>query len=209
MSFLAGEWTYELFRPRLFRVEEPGLISMRSTPESEHAAELKNSALAYAIVGSIASLAMGLAGGFAGRSPGRGAMVGLGAQACGSLVGSVAALALFPLVNRRLVEGTLDFIWPLAINAAVLSAIGAVAGLAFAIGIGRKCVLIDATIAAGIGAFLAAILVRLSEVCLLPESGHVDLVARWSVLRFLGTIIPCSLIGAGAAKGTLKAGRRQ
>lgn len=204
VSFIAGELAHEAFRPRLFKVEGPGTISMQPSTESQDAADLKNAALAFAILGCATALALGFAGGIAGRSPGRGAMVGLGAQAAGSLVGSVASLALLPLVHRRMGEGTNDLVWPLMIHAAILAAIGAVGGLAFAIGMGRRRSLLNAIAAASVGACLASVLVRLVDVCFSADSGQADLVASSSVLRFLAMLVPGVLIAIGAASGTLK-----
>ena len=77
LCFIAGELAYEAFQPRLFKVEGPGMVSMQPSVESQHAADLKNAAVAFAILGCVTALAMGFAGGVAGRSTGRGAMVGL------------------------------------------------------------------------------------------------------------------------------------
>ena len=138
LSFIGGELASDAFQPRLFKVEGPRMVSMQPSVESQNAADLKNATLAFAILGCVTALAMGFAGGVAGRSTGRGAMVGLGAQAAGSLVGSLAALVLLPLVSQRFWESTNEAVWPLVIHAAILAAIGAVDGLAFAIGMGCR-----------------------------------------------------------------------
>ena len=209
LSFIGGELAYDAFRPRLFKVEGPGMVSMQPSVESQNAADLKNAALAFAILGCVTALAMGFAGGVAGRSAGRGVMVGLGAQAAGSLVGSVASLILLPLILRRLGEGSNHVVWPLVIHAAILAAIGAVGGLAFAIGMGCRRSVVSAIAATSAGAFLAAALIRLFYVCYSANSAQVDLVARSSILRFVAMFLPSLLIAVGAAKATVASVRLQ
>ncbi len=179
------------------------MVSMQPSVESQNAADLKNAALAFAILGCVTAMAMGFAGGVAGRSAGRGAMVGLGAQAGGSLVGSLAALVLLPLVIRRSWEGTNDVVWPLVIHAAILAAIGAVDGLAFAIGMGCRRSLVRAVAATSVGALLAAAIIRLFDVCLSADSAQVNPVASSSILRFVAMLVPSLLIAVGAATATV------
>jgi hypothetical protein len=209
LSFTGGEFAYGAFRPRLFKVDGPGMVSMQPSVESQHAADLKNAALAFAVLGCVTALAMGIAGGVAGRSFGRGTMVGLGAQAGGSLVGSLAALVLLPLVSHRFGEGTNDVVWRLVIHTAILSAIGAVGGLAFAIGMGCRRSLVRAVTATSVAAFLAAALIRLFDVCFSAHSAQVDLVARSSILRFVAMFVPSLLIAVGAATAIVGSVRLQ
>ena len=68
LSYIGGELAYDAFQPRLFKVEGPGMVSMQPSVESQNAADLKNAALAFAILGCVTALAMGFAGGVAGRS---------------------------------------------------------------------------------------------------------------------------------------------
>ncbi len=198
-AFVGGEFGQEVFRPRLFLVEGPEMISMQPTLESRNAADLKNAAVQFAILGSATALAMGFAGGLLARSVRRGVMVGLGAQAAGSLVGSVTALSFLPSFERRLIPGANNFLGPFLIHAAILAMIGGTSGLAFAIGMGRKRYFLTTTIAAAsLGAVLASAIVRLCDVVLSAGSDHVDLVAGSSIVRLLAMFVPSVLIAAGA-----------
>jgi hypothetical protein len=209
ICFIAGELAYEAFQPRLFKVDGPGMVSMQPSVESQNAADLKNAAVAFGILGCVTALAMGFAGGVAGRSFGRGTKVGLGAQAGGSLVGSLAALVLLPVVIRRSWEGTNDVVWPFVIHAAILAVIGAVGGLAFAIGMRCRRSIVSAVAATSAGAFLAAVLIRLFDICFFANSAQVDLVARSSILRFVAMFVPSLLIAVGAATATVGSIRLQ
>ena len=99
LGFLAGEWARDLFQPRLFEVPRWEAVWMEPTAQSRHAALVKNAALTNGILASAAALAMGLAGGLAARTPGRGLVVGLGAQAVGLVTGALAALALIAVLH--------------------------------------------------------------------------------------------------------------
>ena len=83
VAWVAGEAASNFFRPRKYKIEIMGMSSMQPSRESQRAADRANAALAFAILGSVTALAMGLAGGLAGRNPWRGAIVGLARRPSG------------------------------------------------------------------------------------------------------------------------------
>ena len=139
-------------------------------PESQYAADLKNAALANAVLGCAAGFAMGFAGGLAARVPSRGIFVGLGAQALGLLVGALAAMGVIPVfhpVSPRVFRTVTDDVWlPLAMHAGIWAGVGAVGGAAFAIGRGGSLRLLNAIGPATAGALLAAVSFQLICICL-------------------------------------------
>ncbi len=207
VSWVACEWVHDVFRPRLFEVPKWEAVWMEPTLESQYAANLKNAALASAVLGCAATFAMGLAGGLAARAPSRGIFVGLSAQAMGSLVGAVTALALIPVfhpVLQRPFRTVTNDVWlPLVMHAGVWAAVAAVGGAAFAIGMGCKSRLPNAIGFAAAGALLAAVFYQLIGTCLPPGAGATGPVGRWSVVRLMAMLLPNFLIAAGAALGTV------
>ena len=203
ISWLGGELALGAFRPRLYRLEMMGMTSLQPTRESQDAADLKNATLAFTVLGSVTGLVMGLAGGLAGRAPGRGVFVALALQALGALVGALASLALLPLFYRGNVPDPSDLLSPILIHGGVWMAIGAVGGLAFALGLGSRGHLPNAVGAACIAAFLAAIVFHLLNGVLFPDSSSMEPVARSRLVRLLAMLLVTILVALGAARGAL------
>jgi hypothetical protein len=205
VAWIACEWAHDAFRPRLFEVPRWEAVWMETTPESRYAADLKNAALANAVLGCAAGFAMGLAGGLASGAPSRGLLVGLGAQAAGLLVGALAALGVIPVFHPALprpFRTVADDIWlPMAMHAGLWAGVGAVGGAALAIGMGRKSRLLNAIGTATAGALLAAVFFQLIGICL-PRGARADApIPRWPVVRLMAMLLPTSMIAAGAALG--------
>jgi hypothetical protein len=207
VSWIAGEWAHDVFRPRLFALPQWEAVWMEPTLESRYAADLKNAALANAVMGCAVGFAMGFAGGLAVRAPLRGIFVGLSAQAVGLLVGALAALVLIPIFHpvspRPFQTVTTDVCLPLMLHASVWGAIGAVGGAAFSIGMGYKPRFRSAIGSAIAGALLAAVFFQLIGTCLPLGAGTTNPVARWSVVRLMAMLLPNLMIAAGAVIGTV------
>ncbi len=88
ISWAGGEFAQNAFKPSLSPMTLlSGDIMMLPTVSSTNFAEFKNATLTFAILGGVTGLAMGFAGGLAGRSLSRGVIVGLGGHLAGILVG--------------------------------------------------------------------------------------------------------------------------
>jgi hypothetical protein len=197
-----GELSNRWFRPRLVQVVILGIPSMQPTRESQSAADTKNAALAFALLGSVTGLAMGFGGGVAGRSRVRGAAAGLGAMLLGGLIAAGASVALLPLFFRGLVPDVSDLVTPILIHSAIWGAIGAVAGLAFAIGMNRARHVPDAIIGACLGTVLATILFHCTREMLFPASRSSDPLGASPIVRFLAFMLVSSFQALGAVWGT-------
>jgi hypothetical protein len=187
----------------LYQVEAMGVSAMRPSRESQIAADSANATLAFAILGGVTGLMMGFAGGLAGRSPVRGLIVGLASMAAGAVVGASASLALLPFFFRRLVPDLNDLLTPMLIHGGIWMAIGALGGLAFAIGMGRGRHLPIAIGAACVGAFLASVLFHLLSESLFLDSDSTEPLAKSAIARLLAMLLATVLIAAGAARGAL------
>ncbi len=78
LAWLIAELTHGFFRPKLYQISAMGLTALQPSQESQRVADNMNAMLAFAILGGVTGLFMGLAGGLAGRSPARGVVAGLG-----------------------------------------------------------------------------------------------------------------------------------
>jgi len=202
VSWVGGELAHGAFKPRLVQVVLMfGQTVMRPSASTSNAADVKNAALAFAILGGVTGLVMGFAGGLACRSPWRGVIVGLGAQALGALVGALASLALVPLFHRELVPDLNDLLSPIMIHAGIWTGIGAVGGLAFGVGMGCGRRLLRPIGGACLGAVLAAVVFHVVSGGLFPDSGYTGPVATSSLVRLMAMLLVTVLVAAGAARG--------
>jgi hypothetical protein len=203
VSWLAGEGVHGIFRPQVFPVKVVFITYIQPTIASLNAADLKNATLVFTILGAVTGLAMGIAGGLVGRSLSRGLVVGLGGLAAGGLVGGLASLGLLPLSFRRVVPNPNDLLSPILIHAGIWMAIGAVGGLAFAVGMRCARRSVDAVVCACLGAFLATLVYHGLGEALFPDAGSTELVATSTFVRFLAVFLVTVLISCGAVKGAL------
>jgi hypothetical protein len=174
---------------------------MQPSRESQAAADLANATLAFTLLGGVTGLILGFAGGLCGRSPVRGAIVGLAGLAAGATVGGLASKILVPLFFRGLVPDRNDLLTPIMIHGGICMAIGAVAGLAFAIGMGCWRRLPDAIAGACFGALLAMFLFHALSGTLFPMSGSTEPVANTWIVRLMATVLTPVLVAVGAARG--------
>ena len=148
VSWLGGELTHEAFKPQLFKIKIAFTTFIQPTAASLNTADLKNASLVFTILGGVTGAVMGIAGGIAGRSLSRGLIVGFGTLLAGSLVGTLTSLALLPIYFRQSVPDPNDLMSPIMIHGGIWMAIGAVGGLAFALGMGCGRVAFNAIVGA-------------------------------------------------------------
>jgi hypothetical protein len=203
LAWIGAEFAHDAFKPRLYRIEVLGFVSMQPSVASQNFADFKNAVLVFSILGCATGLAMGTAGGLTIRSPSRGLLVGLGAQAAAGLVAVMASYALLRFYYRHQVPDLNDLVTPALIQSGIWTPIAAVGGLAFALGIGDRRRLFVCIAGACIGAIAAAGLVQFVGAIVLPESRIIDPVANTPPARLLSMTMVTVLIAAGAAWGVL------
>jgi hypothetical protein len=204
ISWLGGELAFDAFKPRLYRVANlAGGTRLSPTMVSSNVAEFKNGILAFAVLGCVTGLAMGVSGGLAGHSAPRGVKVGLGAQAAGAEVGALASLFLLRFFYRGLVQNVNDLWSPLWIHGGIWMAIGAVGGSAFALGLGCQRRLPTAIGGAVLGGFLASVVYQTLSASFFPDSDTTGPVGTSAPVRLVAMLSVTLLIAAGAARGTV------
>jgi hypothetical protein len=180
-----------------------GMKSMQPSRESQKAADIANSALASAILGSATAFMMALAGGLVVRSPLRGALAGIVAQAFGAAAGAASAYLLIPIFFQHLVPDSNDLLTPILIHGGIWMAIGVVSGMAFVAGRNTWRDLPLAVLSACVGAFTASISFHVLGGYLFPHISSLEPVGSSTVIRLLATFLVTVLVAIGIAKGTL------
>ena len=148
-------------------------------------------------------LFLGMAGGLAARSLRRGLIVGLGGLVVGGVVGVAASWGLLPLFYRRVVPDPNDLLSPVLVHAGVWMAIGAVGGLAFAVGMCCGWNSVNAVLGACLGAFVATLLFHgLGEFLFVDSASSAPLAAA-PLARLLADFLVTLLVACGTARGAL------
>jgi hypothetical protein len=130
-------------------------------------------------------------------------VVGLGAQAVGALVGTVASLALLRLLFRGYVPDPNDEFLLILVHGGIWMAIGAAGGAAFAIGMDCTRRLPAILVESSVAALLATLLYHALSASFFPDSRPTAPVADSTALRFLAMFLVPVLVAAGAARGAL------
>lgn len=201
VAWVVGELTLNVFRPKVFTMVIMMQTYVIPTTPSINESDTKNAILAFAIYGAITGLVMGLAGGVARGSMNRGITVAVGGLALGAVVGGLSALLFLKLYYRAHVPDPNDILTPLTVHGGIWTAIGAVGGLAFGVGIGAGRRIPQAVEGACIGAFFAAVLFHLLSGFFFPDSGFAQPISRESLNRLLARLLVSVLLAAGAARG--------
>ena len=202
LAWGAGELTYGWFQPQRSQTRVFGVPSLQTSRQSQNAANLKNAALAFTLLGCTTGLAMGFGGGVAGRTSSRGAVVGVSAMLMGGLVGAGASAALLPLFFRGLVPDLSDLLTPILIHSVIWGAIGAIGGLAFAIGTSRARHVPDAIIGACLGAVLATVIFHCAREMFFPGSRSSEPLGASPIVRLLAMMLVSIFQALGAVWGT-------
>ncbi len=135
-SLLAGEMILKSYQNDL-------VPALKITPSAEDMrrwrdARLYSASLTFATMGGFLGLTMGLAGGLARRS----GVAGARAAILGLLLGTAAtaslALVLVSVFFKRHDPQSGDLVFPLLTHGAIWSAVGAIGGLAFGLGVGGQ-----------------------------------------------------------------------
>jgi hypothetical protein len=201
--WLVGEMTREVFKPRLVSTPFFGRVNIGPSTETQNIADSRNAVLAFAILGGVTGLALGFAGGLGARSFFRGAIVGVGGLALGSLVGALTSISMLPLLYRQLVPDPNDLLTPILFHGGISAAIGIVGGLAFSIGMGRGPHAARAMTGACLGALAGAIVFHLLSEFVFADSSSGRPVPSSSSARLLARFLVIVPTAFGAAWGAV------
>jgi hypothetical protein len=170
-AFGIGEAAYNCIPPRLTLQNTMGRMLMAVNQADAAAAETRNAALAFAILGGCLAGLLGVAGGLARRSGATTAAAGLLGLLIGAGVAAGVSLATLPsFTYARLTYSDYEMVFSMVMHGGIWGLSGAVAGLAFAAGQGLddRRFLVLAPIAGFIGAVIGALAFELVGAGLFP-----------------------------------------
>ena len=193
---VAGAWIAANLADRFRVVEnvEHGDKFRGTRLEIGHATQ--NAAVAYALLGAILSLILGVtAGCFLGRfSIPRVLAAGLAGIVLGASFGAASSYGLTPIYFQRM--GTADVTLSLLIHLGIWTAVGAASGVAFGVGSGSRDVLVRSLVGGIIGAALGTLLFDISGV-FLPLAHTERPLSEEAGTRLAANIVLCLCVASG------------
>jgi hypothetical protein len=159
MAFGVGEVIYNVIPAERVsqKIRMSNIEVMAPSQETENMAATKNAALTFGVLGACLGGFLGMAGGLARRSTSATVTAGLLGAVLASALGVGISFALLPICLRAQLDHTdNDLIIALLMHGLIWGAVGAMAGLAFAIGLGERRLVIHALIVGFAGAVLGA-----------------------------------------------------
>jgi hypothetical protein len=203
-SWLVGELILHVFVPPYVAHQVMGQTIMKASFEDQSAADTKNAALAFAVLGGFMGAALGMAGGIARRSTKAGIASSALGLVSGAVLGALTSLALLPFYFRALdkaqEELSHDLTLPLLVHGGIWAACGLVGGAAFAIGLGAgRTPLMKAAFGGLIGAFLGAALYQLIGATAFPHDNTTSPLAAFWIARVLARMLVATFSGLLAA----------
>jgi hypothetical protein len=205
ISWLIGEMLHRRFEHPTPDLSGPPSSAqmMAAIFRAERTAQTSEATLAFGALGGVLGLALGLAGGSAQRS----ARVALGAAIVGSILGGAAGAALIkvilPLYFRILDPDTNEMIVGILFHVVMSSAIGAVGGAAFGIGLVDRSRAIRAVLGGLLGAAAGAFVYEVVGAVAFPLAKTSSPIATSWGARLLARLTVPILASAGVANGAL------
>ncbi len=207
-AWAVGEMTLFAFEPPSVESSMMGQKVLKVTFEDQAAADLKNATLAYAELGGLLGLALGVAGGLARRSFKAAALAGVVGLILGAGLTVASSLVALPYYfkakDANPEELSLDITLPLLVHAGSWVAVGLAGGLALGLGRGGGVsAVVKATLGGVVGALVGAVAYEILGATFFPAgrttdpvstTWHTRLLARLSVALFV------SLLAAAVAR---------
>jgi hypothetical protein len=189
LAFGVGEAVYELIPAGTVTQHALGLTKVSSSVATETVAAARNGALAFGVLGLFLGGSLGLAGGLARRSSIGAAAGGLGAV-LGFTAGAGASLTLLPFcIASRIRYPENELVISFLMHGAIWGLLGALAGLAFAVGLGERPLWVRALTAGFIGALVGAVAFELIGAVAFPGAKTDDPISRTWVTRLMARLL--------------------
>jgi hypothetical protein len=177
LSWRGGEATYGYFRPATVIIQMMGRPEPSSTPATRAAADAKNAAVAFGLLGAALGIALGVAGGLAqGSSRAAGAAAAVGGL-LGAALGGGVAWALTILDYRIRDPSSHSLLLPLVLHGGIGAAVGAAGGLALALGHNSRAQAARAAAGGALGGALGAIVYEVVSALAFPLAETVQTIA--------------------------------
>jgi hypothetical protein len=168
-AFGMGEATYNCIPAKKVMLNTMGTIAPAVTAANQSVADVRNGAIACGVLGLCLGGSLGIAGGLSRRSPTATVTAGLLGSALGAaLAAGVSLVLLQSFADARVAYLDYDILISMAMHGLIWGLAGAAGGLAFAVGLGQRRLLVRATAAGLAGAVLGAIAFELIGAGLFP-----------------------------------------
>jgi hypothetical protein len=189
LAFGAGEAVYDLIPAGIVTQYALGLTKVSTSVATETVAAARNGALAFGVLGLFLGGCLGLAGGLARRSSFAVAAGGLG-SVLGFAAGVGASLALLPFcIASRIRYPENELVISFLMHGAIWGLLGALAGLAFAVGLGERPLWVRALTAGFIGALVGAVTFELIGAVAFPGAKTDDPISRTWATRLMARLL--------------------
>ncbi len=189
LAFGVGEAVYDLIPAASMTQHALGLTRVTPTLATEIVAAARNGALAFGVLGLFLGGCLGLAGGLARRSWFAVAAGGLG-SVLGFAAGVGASLALLPFcIASRIRYPDNELVVSFLMHGAIWGLLGALAGLAFAVGLGERPLWVRALTAGFAGALVGAVAFDLIGAVAFPGAMTDDPISRTWVTRLMARLL--------------------
>jgi hypothetical protein len=189
LAFGAGEAVYDLIPAGTVTQHALGLTKVSPTVATQTVAAARNGALTFGVLGLFLGGCLGLAGGLARRSSTAVAAGGLG-SVLGFAAGAGASLALLPFcIASRFRYPDNDLAISFLMHGTIWGLLGAVAGLAFAVGLGERNLWVRALTAGFAGALIGAVAFDLIGVVAFPGARTDDPISQTWVTRLMARLL--------------------
>jgi hypothetical protein len=211
-AWLIGEQSLHLFTPaRVWRTGKVDAVSrLKPTIATVRAADTKNAALAFSILGASLALALGGAGGFAQRSSRQALTAGLAGLVFGGALVPAVTLTALPLYYRAkdLDRSQDDLVLSLGTHVGIWSMVGVGGGLALGLGLGGRGRLVSALGGGLVGAALGTVVFEFLGAVAFPiEAYTAEPISNTPGSRLLARLLVAIGTSAGAAVGALASRR--
>jgi hypothetical protein len=189
LAFGAGEAVYDLIPAGTVTQHALGLTKVSPTVATETIAAARNGALAFGLLGLFLGGCLGLAGGLARRSSFAVAAGGLG-SVLGFAAGVGASVTLLPFcIASRIRYRDNELVISFLMHGAIWGLLGALAGLAFAVGLGERRLWVRALTAGFAGALVGAVAFDLIGVVAFPGAKTDDPISRTWATRLMARLL--------------------
>jgi hypothetical protein len=192
IAFGVGEAVYNVIPAQrvLQKIKMSNIELMRPTQETENVAAVKNAALTFGLLGVCLGGFLGIAGGLARRSTSAAATAGFLGAVLASALGVGVSLALLPYCLKAQLDHTdNDLIIALLMHSLIWGSVGAIAGLAFAIGLGERRLVLHAVTASLAGAVLGTIAYELIGAALFSSAETVNPISMTWPTRLMARLL--------------------
>ncbi len=169
------------------------------TPTTRNRAAQVNTASLNAVFGGLLGLFLGLAGGLLRRSPKAALVAGINGAGLGAGLGGVVTYFVLPFYARYRQWNSGDLVVALVLHTSLWAGIGAVAGLAFGLGLGGRLRLLKATAGGLLGAICGGILFDLIGALAFPLDETGEPMSTTGRTRLLARLLVAVFAAAGAA----------